>query len=81
MQAFLLLMVFGNTFVKWSIVGCLLRMVNATYRTVFHINTIKTTKKLNENMISNNVPRTDVIISANSEIGKPIITARFLIFL
>ncbi len=39
------------------------------------------TKKLKEKMTNNNEPITAVIISANSDMGKPIITARFLMFL
>ena len=39
------------------------------------------TKKLKEKMINSNDPMTDVIIKANNEMGKPIITARFRISL
>lgn len=38
-------------------------------------------EKLKEKMINRSDPIMDVIISANSETGSPIITARFLMFL
>ncbi|GAA3508487.1 hypothetical protein GCM10022393_19770 [Aquimarina addita] len=74
-------MVCGNTFLKCNSAGFLVRCVNDTYKEALTTNTQIMTKKLKEKMISNNEPITDVIISANNEIGKPIITARFLIFL
>ncbi len=39
------------------------------------------TEKLKENMIHNRDPITTVIIKANNDIGRPIIIARFLMFL
>jgi len=45
------------------------------------MNTVMMTKKLKENMMNSNDPITEIIIKANNEMGSPIITARFLIFL
>ena len=39
------------------------------------------TTKLNEKMINNKEPITDVIIKANRDMGNPIITARLRMFL
>ncbi|WP_262709943.1 hypothetical protein [Flavivirga rizhaonensis] len=39
------------------------------------------TAKLNEKMMNNNEPMTTVIIKANNDMGKPIITARLRMFL
>ncbi len=81
MQAFLLLMVCGNTLLKWNSAGFLVKCVNAIYRIALNTKTQRMTRKLKEKMINKREPITDVIIKANSDIGKPIITARFLIFL
>jgi hypothetical protein len=51
------------------------------YSVALNTNTQMITKKLKEKMINSNEPMTDTIIRANSEIGNPIITARFLMFL
>ena len=81
MQAFLLLMVCGNTFLKCNSEGFFVQCVNVMYKHPLNTKTETTTRKLKEKMIHNNEPITAVIITANSDIGKPMITALFLIFL
>ncbi|CAL2104161.1 conserved protein of unknown function [Tenacibaculum sp. 190130A14a] len=39
------------------------------------------TAKLNEKMMNNNDPITEIIMMANNEMGNPIIIARFRMFL
>lgn len=45
------------------------------------MNTEMITTKLNEKMMNNNEPITEAIMMANNEMGKPIIIARFRMFL
>tara|TARA_R110002111_G_C5969542_1_gene370197 strand:+ start:1197 stop:1430 length:234 start_codon:yes stop_codon:yes gene_type:complete len=77
----LLLILFGNTFLKWNSAGFLVICVKAIYNPALKTKTPMMTEKLNEKMTNNSEPITAVIIRANSDMGKPIITARFLIFL
>ena len=55
--------------------------VNEMYSTELRASTDTITAKLNEKMMNNNEPITDVIIKANSDMGSPMITARLRIFL
>tara|TARA_R110002096_G_scaffold265300_1_gene458766 strand:+ start:7506 stop:7730 length:225 start_codon:yes stop_codon:yes gene_type:complete len=74
-------MVCGNTFLKCNRDGVFVMWVNATYNMPLNRNTIIMTEKLKEKMINNRDPITAVIISANNEMGRPMIIARFLMFL
>jgi hypothetical protein len=74
-------MVFGNTFLKCSKAGFLVICVKATYSEALNTNTAMITVKLNEKIMNSKEPITAVIIRANSDMGKPIITARFRMFL
>ena len=74
-------MVCGNTFLKFNNDGFFVKWVNAIYSIPLKRNTPTMTKKLKEKMINNRDPITAVIMSANSDIGRPIIMARFLMFL
>lgn len=74
-------MVSGNTFLICSSAGFLVMCVSTTYKTALMANTEMMTAKLKENMMNNSEPITEVIIIANNEMGKPIIIARFRMFL
>jgi hypothetical protein len=78
---FLLLIACGNTFLKCNSAGCLVIWVRATYSEALITSTEIMTAKLKEKMMIKREPIIAVIINANSEIGSPIISARFLIFL
>ena len=81
MQAFLLLMVCGNTFLMYIKAEFLVRWVNTIYNAPFHRNTNTMTTKLNEKIINNKEPITDVIIKANKDMDNPMITPRLRMFL
>ena len=55
--------------------------VKAIYNTPFRRNTEMITVKLKEKMMNSNEPITTVIIKANNDMGRPIITARLRMFL
>jgi hypothetical protein len=74
-------MVLGNTFFICIKAGLLAIWVKATYNIPFHRNRPMMTVKRKEKMINNSVPIMEVIISAKSDMGKPIITARLRMFL
>jgi hypothetical protein len=74
-------MVCGNTLLMCIKAGFLVRWVSTVYNAPFHRNMETMTTKLNEKMINNKEPITDVIIKANRDMGNPIITARLRMFL
>ncbi len=51
------------------------------YSTALSASTETMTAKLNEKMMTNSEPITDIIIKANSDMGSPMITARLRMFL
>jgi hypothetical protein len=74
-------MVCGNTFLMCIKAGFLVKWVSTVNNAPFHRNTDTMTTKLNEKMMNNKEPITDVIIKANWDMGSPIITARLRMFL
>jgi hypothetical protein len=74
-------MVCGNTFLKCNRDGFFVKWVNEIYNMPLKRKTTIMTEKLKEKMINNNDPIIAVIMSANNEMGSPIIIARFLMFL
>ena len=74
-------MVCGNAFLICIKAEFLARWVSTVYNAPFHRNTEMMTVKLNEKMMNNKEPITDVIINANNDMGSPIITARLRMFL
>jgi hypothetical protein len=74
-------MMCGNTFFMCNKLEFLVIWVKAMYSTALKANTETMTAKLNEKIMNNSEPITDVIIKANSDMGSPMITARLRIFL
>jgi hypothetical protein len=56
-------------------------LVKATYKAALNMSMPMIITKLKEKMMINNEAKTDTIINANSEMGNPKMTARFLMFL
>lgn len=78
--SFLLLMVWGKTFWRLNDWGFLAHCVNAPNSRALNNKSATMTPRLKENMVINREPMTDTIISANREIGNPMIMARLRIF-
>ncbi len=81
MLSFLLLMIFGNTLLKFNRMALRASLVRLIYSMPFHRIAPITTKKLNEKMIINRDANMESIIIAKSDMGSPHIIAPLRMFL
>ena len=81
MFSFLLLMIFGNTLLKLNTKALRAILVSMMYNAPFHTRAVKMTKRPNEKMMMSNDAKTESIIIAKSDMGRPHIIAPLRMFL
>ena len=81
MLSFLLLIIFGNTLLKFNRMALRAILVRTTYRVPFHRIAPMMTKKLNEKMMTSKDASMESIIIAKSDMGSPHIIAPLRMFL